>query len=342
MMRRRRGLAWASLALALAACEGPQNMLDTAGPQAERIAGLWWLILTVSIIVWVLVAGAMLIAIWRRRQHAAHPGQLAADLAPHRRERGLTAVVGAAVALTVCILTGLTLETFFAARAIFAAPPEDALQIVVTGRQWWWQVQYMDPVPSKIVEGANEIHIPTGQKVTIRLNSQDVIHSFWVPNLHGKRDLIPGQETIFWIEASRPGAYRGQCAEFCGWQHAHMALWVVAEKPEDFQKWLEAQRQSAPEPPDALTSRGRDVFVTGPCALCHAVQGTTASARFGPNLTHLASRRTLAAGTLPNTRGHLAAWISDPRSIKPGNRMPATQLDPEDMQALLAWLETLR
>jgi cytochrome c oxidase subunit 2 len=154
--------------------------------------------------------------------------------------------------------------------------------------------------------------------------------------------MIPGQEAIFWLEADRPGSYRGQCAEFCGWQHAHMAFWVYAEKPEAFEAWLERQRQPAPEPQDAMARRGRDVFVTGPCALCHAVLGTTASARFGPDLTHLASRTTIAAGTLPNTRGHLAAWIADPQAYKPGNRMPATFLPAEDMQALLAYLETLQ
>jgi cytochrome c oxidase subunit 2 len=328
-------------AAALAACEGPQNMLDAGGPQAGRIETLWWAMLAVTASVWLLVVLMMVASIARRKVHAeavALPG----DPNPQRRERRMGLTVAAAVGLTAAILLAFTLYSFLLERPIFAAPPEGALELQVTGHQWWWQVRYMDPDPSKIVETANEIHIPVGRKVTIRLSSPDVIHSFWVPSLHGKRDLIPGQEAIFWIEADRPGSYRGQCAEFCGWQHAHMSFWVHAEEPEAFKAWLEQQRRPAPEPPDDLTRRGRDVFVTGPCAMCHAILGTTASARFGPDLTHLASRTTIAAGTLPNSRGHLAAWIADPQAYKPGNRMPPTFLPPEDMQALLAYLETLR
>jgi cytochrome c oxidase subunit 2 len=333
--------ALAALALSLGGCEGPQNMLDSSGPQADTIEGLWWVMLAVTSVVWLVVVAAMLVAIWRRRVRA-EAVELSGEPKPHRRERSLGIAVAASVGLTVAILFAFTIYSFVLERRVFAAPPRDALEIQVTGHQWWWQVRYMDKDPSKIAETANEIHIPVGRKVTIRLSSPDVIHSFWVPNLHGKRDLIPGQEAIFWIEADRLGSYRGQCAEFCGWQHAHMSFWVHAEEPEAFQAWLEQQRRPAPEPPDDLTRRGRDIFVTGPCAMCHAISGTTASARFGPDLTHLASRTTIAAGTLPNTRGHLAAWIADPQSYKPGNRMPPTFLPPEDMQALLAYLETLR
>ena len=333
--------ALAALALSLGGCEGPQNMLDSSGPQADTIEGLWWVMLTVTSAVWLLVVAAMLVAIWRRRVRA-EAVELSGEPKPHRRERSLGIAVAASVGLTVAILFAFTIYSFVLERRVFAAPPRDALEIQVTGHQWWWQVRYMDKDPSKIAETANEIHIPVGRKVTIRLSSPDVIHSFWVPNLHGKRDLIPGQEAIFWIEADRPGSYRGQCAEFCGWQHAHMSFWVHVEEPEAFQAWLDQQRRPAPEPPDDLTRRGRDVFVTGPCAMCHAISGTTASARFGPDLTHVASRTTLAAGTLPNTRGHLAAWISDPQAFKPGNRMPPTFLPPEELQALLAYLETLR
>jgi cytochrome c oxidase subunit II len=331
----------ALFAPALSACEGPQNMLDAGGIQADRIAGMWWFMLAVTGVVWLLVVLAMLAAVWRRRV-SGQALDLPGEPKPERRERGLGIMVAGAVAVTVAILFVFTISSFLLERRIFAAPPEDALEIQVTGHQWWWQVRYMDPDPSKIVETANEIHIPVGRKVAVRLSSPDVIHSFWVPALHGKRDLIPGQAAIFWIQADRPGSYRGQCAEFCGWQHAHMSFWVHVEEPEAFQAWLDQQRRPAPEPPDDLTRRGRDVFVTGPCAMCHAISGTTASARFGPDLTHVASRTTLAAGTLPNTRGHLAAWISDPQAFKPGNRMPPTFLPPEELQALLAYLETLR
>ena len=336
-----RSSAAAAAALLLAGCQGPQNILDVAGEQAERIAGLWYFLIAVTTVVWILVVLTMFGAIWRRRVRA-EPTDIPGEPSPTRGERRLGVVVGSAVVLTTITLIVFTLDSFFVERRTFAAPPKKALEIQVTGHQWWWQVRYMDPDPSKIVETANEIHIPTGRKVKIRLDSPDVIHSFWVPSLHGKRDLIPGQEAIFWIEADRPGAYRGQCAEFCGWQHAHMSFWVYAEQPQLFDAWLQQQRQPAPEPRDEAAKRGRDLFVTGPCALCHNISGTVASARFGPDLTHLASRDWIAAGTLPNNRGYLAAWIADPQSLKPGNRMPATFLAPEDMQNLLAYLETLQ
>jgi cytochrome c oxidase subunit 2 len=175
-----------------------------------------------------------------------------------------------------------------------------------------------------------------------RLSSQDVIHSFWAPNLHGKRDLIPGHETTLWVQADRPGVFRGQCAEFCGHQHAHMAFVVVAETPEQFVAWLDRQRQSVRPPTDELRQRGQAVFVTGACALCHNIQGTDASGQVAPDLTHVASRQTLAAGTVPNTRGYLAGWVLDPQTVKPGAKMPPTQLTSEELHALLAYLEGLQ
>jgi cytochrome c oxidase subunit 2 len=189
---------------------------------------------------------------------------------------------------------------------------------------------------------ANEIHIPVGKPVHIRLASRDVIHSFWVPDLHGKKDLIPGKDTDLWLRADRAGVYRGQCAEFCGWQHAHMALLVIAEPQDRFDAWLASQRQTPPPPSTPLGQRGRAVFESQACPLCHTVAGTQANGSAGPDLTHLASRRTIAAGTLPNTIGSLGGWIVDPQSTKPGNRMPAVTLHADDLQALLAYLETLR
>jgi cytochrome c oxidase subunit 2 len=170
----------------------------------------------------------------------------------------------------------------------------------------------------------------------------DVIHSFWVPNLHGKKDMIPGQVNTFWLQADRPGVFRGQCAEFCGFQHANMALYVVAEPEDQFARWQAQQRQPAPEPATDAQRKGRDVFMASSCVLCHAVAGTSAGGVTGPNLTHVASRLSLAAGTLPNTRGHLAGWIVDPQLQKPGNNMPPNLLSPHELQALLSYLETLR
>jgi cytochrome c oxidase subunit 2 len=184
--------------------------------------------------------------------------------------------------------------------------------------------------------------VPVGLPVVLELRSSDVIHSFWVPNLGVKRDMIPGEETSVWFQADSAGVYRGQCAEFCGHQHAKMAVLVIAEPADSFRAWLARQRDTAATPVDSLAQRGQEVFLSTSCVMCHAIQGTPAGSRVGPNLTHLAGRRTLAAGTLPNTRGNLAGWIVDPQRIKPGARMPPNSLEPDDLQALLAYLESLR
>jgi len=212
----------------------------------------------------------------------------------------------------------------------------------VIGHQWWWEVKYQDPIPGRIVTTANEIHVPAGRPVLLQLSSVDVIHSFWVPSLHGKRDLIPGHPSSLWIEADRPGTYRGFCAEFCGHQHAHMGLLVIADSPDRYAAWYAAQLETPPPPVDPLAQRGRQVVESAPCALCHTVQGSQASASLGPDLTHLGSRRTLAAATLPNTPENLGRWIVDPQTIKPGNPMPANRLSAEDLRAAVAYLESLR
>ena len=176
----------------------------------------------------------------------------------------------------------------------------------------------------------------------LTLTSMDVIHSFWVPQLHGKIDLIPGTATTLWLRADQPGEYRGMCAEYCGVQHAKMQFLVVAEPPDQFQAWLDLQRQPAAVPTDPLAQRGLQVFLSSSCVTCHAIRGTSATGALGPELTHLASRRTLGAGILPNTRGTLAGWIADPQSIKPGVHMPPSDLTGEQLQALVVYLETLR
>jgi cytochrome c oxidase subunit 2 len=218
----------------------------------------------------------------------------------------------------------------------------DALQVRITGNQWWWDVEYQHPRPSMRVRTANELHLPVGRTVRVQLLSTDVIHSFWVPALHGKRDAIPGHDAYIWLRADRAGVFRGQCAEFCGLQHAHMAMTVVAEDGDAFERWISGQRPAAPIPTTALTARGRDIVERGACAMCHQVRGTAAGGRTAPDLTHVATRSTLAAGTLPNTRGHLAGWLSDPQSIKPGARMPIVGLAPDELDAVIAYLETLK
>jgi cytochrome c oxidase subunit 2 len=192
------------------------------------------------------------------------------------------------------------------------------------------------------VRTANEIHLPAGAPVHLELTSDDVIHSFWVPNLHGKRDMIPGRSAQFRLQPLRAGLYRGQCAEFCGAQHAHMAFLVVAEAPDRYAAWAAGQRQAAAPPADSSLQRGQQLFLSGTCVMCHNVGGTDASARHAPDLTHVGSRQTIAAGTLPNTPEALAQWITDPQRFKPGANMPSHAYSPEDLQAMVAWLGSLK
>jgi cytochrome c oxidase subunit 2 len=232
--------------------------------------------------------------------------------------------------------------SFSVGRALTPPQTGDALTIKITGRQWWWQIEYLDRQASKTFTTANELHLPVGRPVQLLLQSADVIHSFWVPSLHGKRDLVPGHQTALWITPERIGSFRGQCAEFCGYQHAHMGLIVVVESPEDFAKWQDAQRQPAPEPMTDSQRQGREVFLKRSCAMCHTIQGTDANSRVGPPLTHLASQQMIAAGSFPNNRGHLAGWILDPQAMKPGVRMPPNQLSADELHALLDYLESLK
>jgi cytochrome c oxidase subunit 2 len=230
----------------------------------------------------------------------------------------------------------------FTSRAIARMPLKDAVNIELVGHQWWWEARYKDTDPTREFTTANELHIPVGRPVVVTLRSSDVIHSLWVPNLHGKKDLIPGRTAIMRLRADKPGTYRGQCAEFCGLEHALMVLLVSAEPPAQYEAWAAKQRQPAPPPADDQQARGLQVFLGTSCVMCHTISGTTAQGKLGPDLTHLASRQTIAAGTLPNNRGHLAGWIADPQSLKPGVNMPANALAPDDLQALLAYLESLK
>jgi cytochrome c oxidase subunit 2 len=310
-----------------------QSVLDPAGPQARTIAEVTWWFFGLLTVVYVLVMGALLWAVLRRRRDS--------DDAPETSRR-LTTVVASAVGVTIATLVVLSVVSVVAGRGLTSPSGPGAITIDVIGHQWWWEFQYHDVSANERVNSPNELHIPVGVPVALKAMSRDVIHSFWVPNLHGKRDLIPGMVTHTWIQADRPGVYRGQCAEFCGHQHANMAFLVVAEPAEKFQQWLIQQRKGAPQPKTDAQKRGHDIFMSGPCVMCHTIRGTPAGSRVGPDLTHVAGRLTLAAGTLPRTRGHLAGWIMDSQSIKPGNRMPPNALTGDDLQALLAYLETLR
>jgi cytochrome c oxidase subunit 2 len=215
------------------------------------------------------------------------------------------------------------------------------LTVEVTAHQWWWQVRYMGDTPSRQFITANEMHIPVGVPVRVFLKSADVIHSFWVPALSGKTDVIPGQTNETWIEASASGVFRGQCSEYCGAQHAHMAFSVFADDAGTFQSWWQAQLAVSPSPTEPLTIAGRAVFIRR-CGSCHTVRGTPAGGILGPDLTHLVQRAKLAADTIPNTAGHLAAWIADPQGIKPGSQMPELGLPGHELAAVQAYLSTLK
>lgn len=327
-------LTWAGLLAAVttaAGCDGTQSPLNPAGPQARDIATLTWWFFVISFVVYAVTMSALVWAMARRRRPS--------DDDPETSRR-LARVIGSALAVTVVTLVGLSTYSVVNGRRL-TPPAHAALTVDVVGHQWWWDFQYRDP-PGAWVHAPNELHVPVGVPVRLRAVSADVIHSFWVPNLIGKRDLVPGIITHTWIQADRPGVYRGQCAEFCGDQHAHMALYVIAEPRDRFTDWLSRQRASAAEPVTATARHGRDVFLSGPCVVCHTIRGTGAGSRVGPDLTHVGSRATLAAGTLPNVTGHLAGWIADSQSIKPGNHMPPTRLSPGDLHAVVAYLETLQ
>jgi cytochrome c oxidase subunit 2 len=312
---------------------GDQSAFDPHGPIARSIATHGWWLLLISIAVYLVVMIAFFIALGRRRRET--------DDLPETDAR-LTRNVSIAVALTVVILVGIAASSVVAGRGIYSPSGAGAVTVDVVGHQWWWDFQYHDVTPSDVFTSPNELHIPVGVPVVIKAMSTDVIHSFWVPNLMGKRDLIPGIVTNTWIQADEPGVYRGQCAEFCGHQHAHMALNVVAEPMDTFQAWIRHQREPAMEPATDEERRGKEVFLQSTCVTCHAIRGTDAGSHVGPELTHVGSRLMIAAGTLPNARGHLAGWIANSQSIKPGNRMPPNALAADDLQAVLAYVRSLR
>lgn len=320
----------------LAGCSGAQSALNPAGPQAARLESLWWLFFWVCTAVFVIVMGFLWLAMRRRSEGEDK------DPPPQKAHRQMTQVVTGAVVVTAVILMVFLVASVLADRGLSSINSADPLTIKVTGKQWWWDVQYENPLPSRIVRTANEIHIPVGRPVKIKLASSDVIHSFWVPNLHGKKDLIPGRNAELWLQADRPGVFNGQCAEFCGLQHARMRFLVIAQHPDDFEKWMEGQRSAAREPVTEAEIRGREVFLSNTCIMCHTIRGTGAFATVAPDLTHLASRRTIAANTLPNIRGHLGGWITDPQRIKPGNKMPPNPIQPEDIHVLLDYLMSLK
>lgn len=291
---------------------------------------MWWVLLWISAAVTAIVFGCLGWALFRPR---AAPDETRAE--GHR----LFLSLGVAAPTVILIGTfGFSLRSILVTATPPAAP---AIDVQVMGRQWWWEVRYVTPEPGFVT--ANELRIPVGQAVHLELRSADVIHSFWVPELQKKKDMIPGRVNATWIQADQPGDYRGQCAEFCGTQHGHMALHVLALPAEQFQAWLDAQRRSA-APPAVEQARGVQVFSSAGCIGCHSIRYGTGrvGGEIGPDLTHIASRTYIAAGELPNTRGNLGGWIVDSQAIKPGNYMPPIALGGDDLTALLDYLQSLK
>lgn len=318
-----------------------QSALEPSGPQASRIASLFWFAVSAAVAMYLLTMAALAFALWRsRRRGDAHRETDDAHDAP--RERAMTRGVAGGIALTVVVLLTFLAYDLSVGRAMTPAPRPNPLVISVTGLQWWWKVEYPDSTPQKRITTANEIHIPVGEPVVLLLSSRDVIHSIWVPNLAGKKDLVPGYTQSAWFQADTAGVYRGQCAEFCGHQHALMGLVVIAEPRADFERWQESARKPQAPPTDSTAVRGEQLFLGGTCVMCHAIDGTPAGSRNGPDLTHFATRRTIASASLANTRENLSRWITNPQGIKPGTRMPPASLTPEELDALLAYLGSLK
>ncbi|WP_250486194.1 c-type cytochrome [Caballeronia sp. GaOx3] len=317
-----------------------QTALVPAGVQASRILDLWHLTLAVCCGVFAAILLACLIAVVRApRANRATPADLSSIDRPESRTRFW---VVAATCVSTLLLFGLLLTDVLTDRALSRLPIDHALRIEMTGYQWWWQAKYLSDAGAPEFTLANELHVPVGRPVIISLKAADVIHTFWVPNLHGKKDMIPGRDATIEFRADVAGVYRGQCAEFCGYEHALMAFSISADPPARYEVWAAQQRQPATAPAEEVALHGRDVFLSQDCARCHTVRGTAANGTIGPDLTHLASRQFIAAGTLSNNRGNLAGWIIDPRTLKPGTVMPGTRLPPAELQALLLWLETLK
>jgi cytochrome c oxidase subunit 2 len=318
-------------AVVLAGCEGVQSALDPAGPQAALIGAEMIYLVAMASAVFALVAGALAVALLRRR---------GGDETPRAWNHPLASWVAAASVVTAIVLIANLVIDMRTDHALGRIARDGAVEIEVTGRQWWWELEYQSADPSRQLTTANELHIPAGEPVLLTLRSADVIHSFWVPQFHGKRDLIPGYTRELWVQANEPGTYRGSCAEFCGHQHAHMGLVVVAETRADFDRWYNAQL--APAASKDSDAEGAAVFAHKACPVCHAIRGTDAAARLGPDLTHFGSRSTIGAATLANGRAELASWLLDPHGAKPGVKMPPNDLTAAELDSLLGYLQGLR
>lgn len=311
-----------------ASWRSPVNVLSRKGLVADQISTIWWFLFSTASLVFLVVITLLLIALFKKGQ--------AVPKGPVQENSSVRPILYLGTGLTIIVLLITAVYTFISMRTLAAPSQKPALTFEIVGKQWWWDIRYEGESIS-----ANELHIPSGEPVHFSLHSDNVIHSFWLPDLAGKRDLIPGHPNSLWLQADEPGTYRGSCAEFCGVQHGKMNFTVIAEPRAAFETWLEHARAEANAAVSEEARVGQAIFMQQGCAGCHSIRGTAAQGEIGPELTHLSSRLTLAAANIPNTTGHLAAWIVDSQSIKPGNRMPSQKLSGEDLQFLLSYLMEL-
>jgi cytochrome c oxidase subunit II len=313
----------------LAGCAGPQSTLDPAGREAERIAGIFWWMTVAGFAIW---AAVIALAIWAIR--ASPEG--------HNQRRASLLIIGGGAVVPTLVLAVLLIYGLAPIPVLLAPVPEGSLRINVAGEQWWWRVRYQVPSGDPVVL-ANEIHLPVGEPVEFQLESPDVIHSFWIPSLGGKIDMIPGRVTRLALTPTKTGVFRGACAEYCGTSHALMSFYVVVEDKEAFERWLAHQRTPAPLPSAPIAAQGRELFLANGCGACHTVRGTPANGVVGPDLTHVGGRLSLGAGILPNDLQSLVKWIARTEHSKPGVLMPQFGMLPEEeLQALAAYLKGLK
>jgi cytochrome c oxidase subunit 2 len=339
-LRRARGYALAPAGIALvflvAGCgqsKGGQSTLHPESDQSRKILHLWWGMLAAAVVVF---AGALLLLAiaWRRRNREGLPAVGKDD----QVSTGLVVAFGIVIPV-VCLITLFFIADIGVVNATSAPKPgQSQMKMTVVGHQWFWEVRY----PGTQAVTANEIHIPAQTSVDVRLLSADVIHSFWVPELNKKVDMLPGHPNQIELYADSPGVYRGQCAEFCGLQHANMAMAVYVDTAARFRAWLANEAKPLAPPAGGDARAGENVFMTQQCASCHTIRGTAARGTIGPDLTHLATRRTLAGLTIPNDRAHLSEWVADPQHVKPGNKMPGLNLTAAQLRQVVTFLEGLR
>ena len=337
-------MKWARCGSALVLCIAPlvadaaepMSYLRTFGPAGDPVTRLGWGLGIVALAVCAIVGVLLLAGMLPRVRPPLGRRELAV-----RDDSGGTSWIYIGVGISTLVLLACAIWTMATIAAVAMPAQASETTVQISAAQWWWNVRYLNRDPSRIFTTANEIHIPVGRPVRFELESRDVIHSFWIPRLAGKIDVIPGQTNTLWLQADAPGTYRGQCGEYCGAQHAHMAMWVVADEPRDYIAWSERQLRPAAPPASEALERGQQAFVAN-CGACHSIRGTPAGGILGPDLTHLMSRGTIAAGLLRNTPGNLAAWIADSQALKPGSRMPSMAIAGNELSAIVSYLQTLQ